>query len=55
MPQMAPLFWLVLFMVFSLLLLLNLILNYFIKMPQKLSYEIYDLYDLQLGGVKWKW
>nr|YP_009926437.1 ATP synthase F0 subunit 8 [Lysmata amboinensis]QNH68780.1 ATP synthase F0 subunit 8 [Lysmata amboinensis] len=56
MPQMAPLFWLMLFLVFSTLFLLNLILNFFIKMPaKKASHEAYDFYDLQLGAVKWKW
>nr|QUT08462.1 ATP synthase F0 subunit 8 [Exhippolysmata ensirostris] len=54
MPQMAPMMWLYLFMFFSMFFMFNLILNYFIKSPEKLSFSTSPS-SKNLMSIKWKW
>nr|UFZ12881.1 ATP synthase F0 subunit 8 [Corydalus sp. 2 YLJ-2021a] len=52
MPQMAPLNWLILFMLFSLILILFNIMNYFISMPSspELTFK-----NFKKSNLIWKW
>nr|YP_010713858.1 ATP synthase F0 subunit 8 [Atyopsis gabonensis]WDD39078.1 ATP synthase F0 subunit 8 [Atyopsis gabonensis] len=52
MPQMAPLLWLNLFAFFSVVYILFLISNYFLKIPEKNQ----DTSKTQLpASLNWKW
>nr|YP_009511965.1 ATP synthase F0 subunit 8 [Aristaeomorpha foliacea]AXI97892.1 ATP synthase F0 subunit 8 [Aristaeomorpha foliacea] len=52
MPQMAPLLWLNLFVMFSTTFLMFLILNYFIKVPAKIEKpEV----SYTKNEMNWKW
>nr|WOR85656.1 ATP synthase F0 subunit 8 [Penaeus indicus] len=52
MPQMAPLLWLNLFLMFSATFIVFVVLNYFIKVPSKIEKS-----SAQLGKTEmnWKW
>nr|YP_010625187.1 ATP synthase F0 subunit 8 [Atyopsis moluccensis]WBG72626.1 ATP synthase F0 subunit 8 [Atyopsis moluccensis] len=52
MPQMAPLLWLNLFLFFSLIYILFLISNYFLKTPQKNQASSSPATPSKLN---WKW
>nr|YP_009235500.1 ATP synthase F0 subunit 8 [Metapenaeopsis dalei]AMD15641.1 ATP synthase F0 subunit 8 [Metapenaeopsis dalei] len=52
MPQMAPLLWLNLFVMFSFTFILFLVLNYFIKVPSKI--EKPSLF-MKKSEMNWKW
>nr|QFK69673.1 ATP synthase F0 subunit 8 [Parapenaeopsis tenella] len=52
MPQMAPLLWLNLFIMFSVTFIVFLILNYFIKVPSKISKSPLPS---QKQEMNWKW
>nr|AYW16661.1 ATP synthase F0 subunit 8 [Penaeus semisulcatus] len=52
MPQMAPLLWLNLFLMFSATFMVFLILNYFIKVPTKIEKSTSHL---QKPEMNWKW
>nr|YP_009407073.1 ATP synthase F0 subunit 8 [Halocaridinides fowleri]ASA39622.1 ATP synthase F0 subunit 8 [Halocaridinides fowleri] len=52
MPQMAPLLWLNLFLMFSSAFLVFIILNYFMKSPQKMQKLPHQLLP---NKTIWKW
>nr|YP_009512584.1 ATP synthase F0 subunit 8 [Gennadas parvus]AXJ93151.1 ATP synthase F0 subunit 8 [Gennadas parvus] len=52
MPQMAPLLWLNLFVMFSATFIIFLILNYFIKVPSKIESAPFFVPTKQ---INWKW
>ncbi|YP_001382110.1 ATP synthase F0 subunit 8 (mitochondrion) [Penaeus chinensis] len=52
MPQMAPLLWLNLFIMFSATFIMFIILNYFIKVPSKIEAPSTQL---QKTEMNWKW
>nr|YP_002229129.1 ATP synthase F0 subunit 8 [Corydalus cornutus]ACH89978.1 ATP synthase F0 subunit 8 [Corydalus cornutus] len=52
MPQMAPINWLLLFILFSMILILFNIMNYFITMPA--SPEL-TLKNFKKNNFNWKW
>nr|UFZ13271.1 ATP synthase F0 subunit 8 [Corydalus sp. 3 YLJ-2021a] len=52
MPQMAPINWLILFILFSSILILFNIMNYFISMPT--SPEL-TLKNFKSTHLNWKW
>nr|YP_009171477.1 ATP synthase F0 subunit 8 [Stenopelmatus fuscus]AJW76307.1 ATP synthase F0 subunit 8 [Stenopelmatus fuscus] len=54
MPQMAPISWLVLFIIFSATLILFTIMNYFMIMP-KTSYQEDMENKLIIKSLNWKW
>nr|UFZ13076.1 ATP synthase F0 subunit 8 [Protohermes similis] len=52
MPQMAPINWLLLFILFSIILILFNIMNYYITMPN--SPETSSK-SFKLNSLNWKW
>nr|YP_010730122.1 ATP synthase F0 subunit 8 [Nevromus intimus]WEG22755.1 ATP synthase F0 subunit 8 [Nevromus intimus] len=52
MPQMAPINWLLLFMIFSTTLIIFNMLNYFIYMP---SSPISENLNFKKSYLNWKW
>nr|YP_009328098.1 ATP synthase F0 subunit 8 [Trigonidium sjostedti]APD14957.1 ATP synthase F0 subunit 8 [Trigonidium sjostedti] len=52
MPQMSPMNWLLLFLMFIMMFLMQLILNYFIIQPVKKSSQIAFL---KKKSLSWKW
>nr|YP_009132290.1 ATP synthase F0 subunit 8 [Penaeus merguiensis]AKA27940.1 ATP synthase F0 subunit 8 [Penaeus merguiensis] len=52
MPQMAPLLWLNLFLMFSATFIVFMVLNYFIKVPSKIEKSSTQL---QKTEMNWKW
>nr|ANF05061.1 ATP synthase F0 subunit 8 [Mierspenaeopsis hardwickii]AQZ21917.1 ATP synthase F0 subunit 8 [Solenocera alticarinata] len=52
MPQMAPLLWLNLFIMFSITFMVFLILNYFIKVPSKIHNFPTSIKKQEMN---WKW
>nr|ASR18881.1 ATP synthase F0 subunit 8 [Metapenaeus dobsoni] len=52
MPQMAPLLWLNLYLVFSLTFILFLVINYFVKVPSKVE-KFSD--PIKKQEMAWKW
>nr|YP_006073059.1 ATP synthase F0 subunit 8 [Acetes chinensis]AEQ36593.1 ATP synthase F0 subunit 8 [Acetes chinensis] len=52
MPQMSPLLWLNLFIMFSLTLIIFLTLTYFMKIPTKTSSSIEEM---PKSSMNWKW
>nr|UQJ73334.1 ATP synthase F0 subunit 8 [Pseudodiamesa sp. 1XL] len=54
MPQMAPISWLILFIVFSITLILFNILNYYCVLPKAISSEE-KATGLSSNTLTWKW
>nr|UQJ73645.1 ATP synthase F0 subunit 8 [Pseudodiamesa sp. 2XL] len=54
MPQMAPISWLVLFLVFSITLILFNILNYYCVLPKSISSEEKKA-GVFSNSLNWKW
>nr|YP_010397515.1 ATP synthase F0 subunit 8 [Sympotthastia takatensis]UQJ73385.1 ATP synthase F0 subunit 8 [Sympotthastia takatensis] len=54
MPQMAPISWLVLFLVFSVTLILFNILNYYCTLPKNLSTSEKET-SFNSPSLNWKW
>ncbi|NP_038291.1 ATP synthase F0 subunit 8 (mitochondrion) [Penaeus monodon] len=52
MPQMAPLLWLNLFLMFSATFVMFIVLNYFIKVPSKIEKSSSQLQKMEMT---WKW
>nr|YP_002922050.1 ATP synthase F0 subunit 8 [Penaeus californiensis]ACB30093.1 ATP synthase F0 subunit 8 [Penaeus californiensis] len=52
MPQMAPLLWLNLFLMFSATFVMFIVLNYFIKVPTKIEKAPSPLKKVEMS---WKW
>nr|YP_010249752.1 ATP synthase F0 subunit 8 [Clinotanypus yani]QTT60883.1 ATP synthase F0 subunit 8 [Clinotanypus yani] len=54
MPQMAPISWLILFIIFSVTLILFNILNYYCVLPKK-STSTEKTSDFKSNSLNWKW
>nr|YP_009349860.1 ATP synthase F0 subunit 8 [Diestrammena asynamora]AQM39996.1 ATP synthase F0 subunit 8 [Diestrammena asynamora] len=52
MPQMAPISWLLLFIMFSMSLIMFCSMNYFISMP---STPLSSNEDISKNSLDWKW
>nr|YP_009525768.1 ATP synthase F0 subunit 8 [Belzebub intermedius]AXS67622.1 ATP synthase F0 subunit 8 [Belzebub intermedius] len=52
MPQMAPMMWLNLFLIFSITFMIFLVVNYFTKAPKKANLSSKTLNNISLN---WKW
>nr|YP_010397554.1 ATP synthase F0 subunit 8 [Boreoheptagyia kurobebrevis]UQJ73463.1 ATP synthase F0 subunit 8 [Boreoheptagyia kurobebrevis] len=55
MPQMAPISWLVLFLLFSLTLILFNILNYYCVLPKTLGINEKKNSSKIFSSLNWKW
>nr|YP_010397593.1 ATP synthase F0 subunit 8 [Boreoheptagyia zhengi]UQJ73671.1 ATP synthase F0 subunit 8 [Boreoheptagyia zhengi] len=55
MPQMAPISWLILFILFSLTLILFNILNYYCSLPKNLSSSEPSSLMNSSNSMNWKW
>nr|ACC94692.1 ATPase 8 [Amiota leucostoma] len=53
MPQMAPISWLILFIIFSISFMLFSILTYYSYMPS--SPKSFNLKKINLNSMNWKW
>nr|YP_004934834.1 ATP synthase F0 subunit 8 [Trichocera bimacula]AET13098.1 ATP synthase F0 subunit 8 [Trichocera bimacula] len=54
MPQMAPLSWLILFIIFSITLILFNVMNYFMYIPSYLKSES-EQKNIKSNSLNWKW
>nr|YP_010397541.1 ATP synthase F0 subunit 8 [Boreoheptagyia brevitarsis]UQJ73450.1 ATP synthase F0 subunit 8 [Boreoheptagyia brevitarsis] len=54
MPQMAPISWLTLFILFSLTLILFNILNYYCSLPKNLN-SSEKISSFKTSSLNWKW
>nr|YP_010385051.1 ATP synthase F0 subunit 8 [Tropidia scita]UPL65061.1 ATP synthase F0 subunit 8 [Tropidia scita] len=53
MPQMAPISWLSLFLLFSMIFILFNVMNYFIYLPPTPSFKSSD--KISVNSMNWKW
>nr|YP_010022250.1 ATP synthase F0 subunit 8 [Asyndetus clavipes]QOL12440.1 ATP synthase F0 subunit 8 [Asyndetus clavipes] len=53
MPQMAPLSWLMLYILFTIVFLMFCMMNYYMMIPQTPKHNL--IFNKNLNSLNWKW